>query len=179
MTKKLKKSLILCLTVILIANYSIPVFAADAVQEAPIISIDAQKVVNTTGKTLDEVLGINGMMRAKEMPDQTWDWGNGNYSGTFEIDYEYSYTKYYFTGYSQYYVDTKASRDKWTAASDKYTVYLMKGSNQGTIVTSYEFDSTDWTKVRFYNLDSGTKYAVCFAKANDGSTLSGEFIVSH
>lgn len=111
------------------------------------------------------------------MPTKTWDWDNGAYEGTFEISYEYSYSLYNFTGFSEYYVQTKAKRDKWTAASDVYTVYLMKGSGQGTIVTSYQFDSTDYTTVRFYNLDAGTKYAVCYSKANDGSTLSGSFKV--
>lgn len=111
------------------------------------------------------------------MPKDTWDWSEGNYNGTFEIQYEYSYSKYNFTGYSQYYVDTKASRNKWTAASDYYIVYLLKGTGQGTIVTSYEWDSTDWETVRFYNLDAGTKYTICISKANDTSILSGEFTV--
>lgn len=177
--KKMKKVLIICFAVIILVNHSTFAFAANQESELQTVNIDAQKAVADTGKTLDEVLGTNGMARADKMPKQTWDWSDGNYSGWFEIDYEYSYTLYNFTGYSQYYVDTKASRDKWTPASDVYTVYLMKGSNQGTIVTSYEFNSTDWTRVRFYNLDSGTKYAVCFAKANDNSTLSGEFVVSH
>ena len=57
-------------------------------------------------------------------------------------------------------MDTKASRNKWTAASDYYIVYLLKGTGQGTIVTSYEWDSTDWETVRFYNLDAGTKYTI-------------------
>ena len=144
-----------------------------------VISIDAQKVLPTTGKTLEEIYGISGKARATTMPTQTWNWGNGNYTGSFEINYEYSYTAYNFNGYSQYYVETKASRDKWTAASDNYTVYLMKGSGQGTIVTQYSFNTTAWTKVRFYNLDPGTKYSVCFSKANDGSKLSGNFVVSH
>ncbi|MDD3415184.1 MAG: hypothetical protein PHY47_14430 [Lachnospiraceae bacterium] len=111
------------------------------------------------------------------MPSSTWNWGSGTYSGNYSISYEYSYTNYNFNGYTQYYVDSKASRNKWTAASDNYTIYLMKGSGSGTIVTSYSINSTDWKTVRFYNLDAGTKYAVCFSKANDGSTLSGSFSI--
>lgn len=183
MTKKFTKKIAVGLAIMLLMSNSMFVFAANEEfqknNEIQTISIDAQKAVSTSGKTLEEVLGNSSMTRATKMPEQTWDWSQGDYTGWFEIDNEYSYTLYNFTGYSQYYVNTKASRDKWTAASDNYTVYLMKGSGQGTIVTQYSFNSTDWTRVRFYNLDSGTKYAVCFSKANDGSTLSGDFSVSH
>ena len=54
-----------------------------------------------------------------------------------------------------------------------YTVYLMKGNGQGTIVTSYQLNSTNLKTIRFYNLDAGTKYAFVISKANDGSILSG------
>ena len=173
------KYIISVLSIILVVANSSNVFAAETsagVSAEQIISIDAGKPTLETGKKLEEVLGIQNA-RATSMPNQTWDWSKGKYSGDFEISYEYSYTKYNFSGYSQYYVDTKAERDKWTAASNNYTVYLMKGSGQGTIVTSYSFNSKDWKMVRFYNLDPGTKYAVCFSKANDGSTLSGMFYI--
>lgn len=141
-----------------------------------IISIDVTQATEDTGKTLEEV-GITSMTRATSMPSKTWDWTKGDYTGSFSISYEYSYSLYNFTGYSQYYVDTTASRDKETAASNYYKVYILKGSGQGTIVTSYEWNSTEKKTVRFYNLESGTKYAICIAKANDGSTLSGDYKV--
>ncbi|MGN0408597.1 MAG: hypothetical protein ACI4EJ_10070 [Bacteroides sp.] len=159
---------------------SFNVFAAENTRQSNsqnVIRINAQEVTEYTGKSIQEVLGCMPS-RASSMPSSTWDWNNGSYSGSFEISYMYSYTRYNFTGYSRYYVESKASRDIWTAASDKYTIYLMTGTGQGTIATSYTVDSTDWVTIEFYNLDPGTKYAVCFSKANDGSTLSGGFYIS-
>ena len=178
MGKKFKR-VTAVLSMIFVLTNPLSVFAADASPNntEDIVSVDARIITPETGKTLEEVFGVYPSPAATTMPTQTWNWSNGKYSGTFSIAYEYSYTQYNFTGYSQYYVDTKAARDKWTAASDNYTVYLMKGSGQGTIVTSYSFNSTDWKTVRFYNLEAGTKYAVCFGKANDGSTLSGYFYI--
>ena len=138
------------------------------------IYVDVQALGEDDGKTLAEVFGRPNA-RATEMPTQTWDWSNGSYSGSFEIAYEYSYTQYNFTGYSEINVAVCASRDRYTPASDNYTVYLMTGTGQGTIASSISFNSTDWKGVRFYNMDPGTKYAICFAKANDGSVLSGSF----
>ena len=168
MFTKIRK-IITCFTLItIIANtMSLDIFASET-----IISIDASVPSEDTGKTINEIFGPS-RTRATSMPSATWDWGKGNYSSNFSVNYEYCYTQYYFTGYTQYYTDTKASRNKTTPASDYYTVYLMKGNGQGTIVTSYQLNSTNLKTISFYNLDAGTKYAFVISKANDGSILSG------
>lgn len=176
------KRVMALLSVIFIFSNSINTFAKEETANSDnnsqyVISIDASQPGENTGKTLQEVLGNNNQTRATQMPSTTWSWNSGNYSGSYSINYEVSYSLYNFSGYSQYYVDSKASRDIWTAASDNYTVYLMQGSGQGTIVTQYNINSTEWQSIRFYNLQPGTKYAVCFSKANDGSKLSGSFYV--
>lgn len=125
-----------------------------------------------TGKTLAEVLGI-AQTRAITMPTQVWDWSNGNYEASFSIQYELCYTRYKFTGYSTLYVDTIASRDKETSASDVYTLYVMTGSGSGKIVTSQEINSTAWTYMEISNLKPGEQYAFAIGKANDNSILSG------
>lgn len=182
MKTRKKNILVICLSMLLMFANCLDAFAADKPMvdtKEDVINIDAKATTPETGKTLEEVLGLRNGTRATTMPKETWDWNEGDYSGTFEIQFEYSYTLYNFTGYGTYYVDVQASRNIETAASDNYTVYLMKGSGQGTIATSYSFDSTDFETVRFYNLDPGTKYSICFSKANDGSILSGSFKVRH
>lgn len=92
------KYIISVLSIILVVANSSNVFAAETsagVSAEQIISIDAGKPTLETGKTLEEVLGIQNA-RATSMPNQAWDWSKGKYSGDFEISYEYSYTKYNF-----------------------------------------------------------------------------------
>ena len=175
--KGTKKLLSIVAVLVLLITNAMGGYAAELSDTSDgIISIDAQAYCEDAGLTLSDLYPEYNT-RGTSMPSSTWDCNNGSYSGSFSIQYEYCYTNYYFTGYSQYYVDVIASRDIWTAASDNYTVYLMKGSGQGTIVTSYNVNSTNWQTIRFYNLTPGTKYAVCFAKANDGSNLTGYFYV--
>lgn len=103
--KRKMKYIVSVLSIIFVAANPLSVFAADTSMEIDtekIISIDAAKPTSETGKTLEEVLGIQSA-RATSMPRETWDWSKGKYSGDFEIAYEYSYTQYNFSGYSQYY----------------------------------------------------------------------------
>lgn len=171
----MKKTLtVLFLTASLLLN-GLPVHAASPEQEisqSDVLVVDASKVTEDTGKTLAEVLGI-AQTRAISMPTQVWDWSNGNYEASFSIQYELCYTRYKFTGYSTLYVDTIASRDKETSASDVYTLYVMTGSGSGKIVTSQEINSTAWTYMEISNLKPGEQYAFAIGKANDNSVLSG------
>ncbi len=73
------KYIISVLSIILVVANSSNVFAAETsagVSAEQIISIDAGKPTLETGKTLEEVLGIQNA-RATSMPNQTWDWSKG------------------------------------------------------------------------------------------------------
>lgn len=176
--KKIKTIIALCL-VGMVLFLDIPVRAASLeadVSASDIIKIDVEEETEDTGKTLAEVLG-NFDARATSMPKDTWDWSNGTYSSSFEIDYEVCYTRYNFTGYSTLYVATKAERDKYTPASDVYYLYVMTGSGQGIIQTSKELNTTDLVHMEISNLKPDKKYAFAIVKANDGSTLTGTISV--
>lgn len=171
----MKKTLtVLLLTASLLFNgLSAHAAAPEAeIPESEVLTIDVSRVTEDTGKTLAEALGIPEP-RAITMPTAVWDWGNGNYEAGFSIQYEFCYTRYKFTGYSTLYVDTIASRDKETSASDVYTLYVMTGSGDGKIATSQEINSTAWTYLEISNLKPGEQYAFAIGKANDNSVLSG------
>lgn len=146
--------------------------------------IDASVANSHTGLTLEELYGYqisnNSIVPlSTSMPSSTWSWSSGDYlNRSFSINHSYVYTQFLFTGYSEYYTTTSARRSHWTPASDYYTVYLMTGTGQGTIVASHEINSTNSIRVRWFNLNAGTRYAYAIGKANDGSTLSGTISVS-
>lgn len=172
--KKLKTFITFCLLSAVIFNY-IPANAAPLVNEeldSGVITIDVDRITEDTGKTLAEALGTLET-RATSMPTKTWDWSDGTYSAGFEIHYEVCYTSYNFTGYSTLYVVTEAKRDKYTAASDVYYLYILTGSGQGTIKTSQELNTTDPVHMEISNLKPNEKYAFAIVKANDGSVLTG------
>lgn len=171
--KKLKKLIIYCCVCTLL--FAMPVKAAE-LEESKIIAIDASIPTEYTGKTLDEVLGLMPQ-RATSMPTETWDWANGNYVGYFEVALQYCYTRYNFTGYSELYAYTQASRNKGSAAGDTYTVYILTGNGIGTIQTSIQINDTNVHHLYVYNLDPGTKYAFAISKANDNTVLSGSIDV--
>ena len=176
--KKIRTIIALCM-VGMVLFLDIPVSAASPeadVCASNVIKIDAEEVTEDTGKTLAEVLG-NFDTRATSMPKDTWDWSDGTYSSSFEIDYEVCYTRYNFTGYSTLYVVTEAERDKYTPASDVYYLYVLTGSGQGTIQTSIELNTTDLVHMEISNLKPDKKYAFAIVKANDGSRLTGTISV--
>ncbi len=136
--------------------------------------IDASELNEDSGKTLEEIYGPQKNAREASMPsaDKVWDWSKGTYTGTFEINYMYSYTRYRFTGYSTYNVITdEISREPDNGLTPgNYSVYLMKGSGSGSIAKSYKV--TDYyANFKFYNCDPKTAYAFAVGKANDGSLM--------
>lgn len=152
---------------------SLNVKAADVDTNIDTIVVDVSIPSEDTGKTIDEVLGINIQSRATSMPSSVWDWSNGTYRANFSIDYECCYTSYKFTGYSTLYVDVRASRNIYTPAADVYKVYVMSGIGQGKIETSVELNTTDTVNLEISQLDPSKQYAFAIVKANDTSTLSG------
>ncbi len=147
--------------------------AADTNTNISTLVVDVSIPSEDTGKTIEEVLGINTQSRATSMPSSVWDWSNGTYQANFSIDYEYCYTSYKFTGYSTLYVDVQASRNIYTPAANVYKLYVMSGTGSGTIETSIELNTTSIVNLVVSQLNPGKQYAFVIGKANDTSTLSG------
>lgn len=139
-----------------------------------VLHVDAMVDCEFTGMTLEEIYGYQISDRSTQMPTRVWDWVNGDaLNRSFTINHMFVYTQYLFTGFSTYITETQARRNHWTPTSDYYTVYLMTGTGQGRIATSIQLNSTRNERVRWFNLDPGTRYAFAIGKANDASTLSG------
>lgn len=62
--------------------------AADTNTNISTLVVDVSIPSEDTGKTIEEVLGINTQSRATSMPSSVWDWSNGTYQANFSIDYE-------------------------------------------------------------------------------------------